>query len=90
MYAIRSYYDAVMEKTRSGGMVPLQAGWNDLGSWEALWQVGAKDEHANVVHGDVLLCDVKNSFLHAGSRITSYNVCYTKLLRQNARSPDFR
>lgn len=60
---------AVMEKTDSGAMVPLQAGWNDLGSWEALWQVGEKDENENVVHGDVLVHDVKNSYLHADNRM---------------------
>jgi mannose-1-phosphate guanylyltransferase/mannose-1-phosphate guanylyltransferase/mannose-6-phosphate isomerase len=60
---------AVMEKTDSGAMIPLSAGWNDLGSWDALWQVGKKDEQGNVIHGDVLTHDVKNSFLHAESRM---------------------
>lgn len=60
---------AIMEKTENGVMIPFQAGWNDLGSWEALWQVGAKDENENVVHGDVLLHDVDNSFLHASTRL---------------------
>jgi mannose-1-phosphate guanylyltransferase/mannose-6-phosphate isomerase len=60
---------AVMEKTDRGGMVPFQAGWNDLGSWEALWQVGKKDEFENVVHGDVLLHDVRHSYLQARTRL---------------------
>ncbi|MEZ4528380.1 MAG: mannose-1-phosphate guanylyltransferase/mannose-6-phosphate isomerase [Desulfobacterales bacterium] len=60
---------AIMEKTDRGAMVPFQAGWNDLGSWEALWQTGAKDGQGNVVHGDVLLHDVRNSYLHAGTRL---------------------
>ncbi|MDM8535499.1 mannose-1-phosphate guanylyltransferase/mannose-6-phosphate isomerase [Desulfobacterales bacterium HSG17] len=60
---------AIMEKTENGVMIPFQAGWNDLGSWEALWQVGEKDENSNVVHGDVLLHDVNNSFLHASTRL---------------------
>lgn len=60
---------AVMEITRRGAMVPLDAGWNDLGSWEALWQVGTKDDAANVTYGDVLVHDVKNSFLHSESRL---------------------
>lgn len=60
---------AVMEKTDRGGMVPFQAGWNDLGSWEALWQVGEKDEFDNVVHGDVLLHDVHDSYLQARTRL---------------------
>lgn len=60
---------AVMEKTALGAMVPLQAGWNDVGSWEALWQVGKKDPERNVVSGDVLLHDVKESYLRADSRL---------------------
>ncbi|MGE0086251.1 MAG: mannose-1-phosphate guanylyltransferase/mannose-6-phosphate isomerase [Desulfococcaceae bacterium] len=60
---------AIMEKTDKGAMVPFQAGWNDLGSWEALWQTGAKDSQGNVVQGDVLLHDVHDSYLHAGTRL---------------------
>lgn len=60
---------AVMEKTDRGAMIPLSAGWNDLGSWDALWQVGQKDAQGNVIRGDVLTHDVKNSFLHAESRM---------------------
>ena len=60
---------AVMEKTQKGAMVPMAAGWNDLGSWEALWQVGEKDASANVVRGDVVLHDVGDSYLHAESRL---------------------
>ncbi|MBF0203537.1 MAG: mannose-1-phosphate guanylyltransferase/mannose-6-phosphate isomerase [Desulfamplus sp.] len=60
---------AVMEKTDKGVIVPLSAGWNDLGSWDALWQTGKKDENQNVVRGDVLLADVKNSYLHSQSRL---------------------
>ena len=62
---------AIMEKTDRGAMVPFQAGWNDLGSWEALWQTGAKDAQGNVVHGDVLLHDVRDSYLHAGTRLVA-------------------
>jgi mannose-1-phosphate guanylyltransferase/mannose-6-phosphate isomerase len=62
---------AVMEKTRRGVMVPLDAGWNDLGSWEALWQVGPKDAAQNVIQGDVLLHDVRNSYLKATSRLVA-------------------
>ncbi|WP_342774325.1 mannose-1-phosphate guanylyltransferase/mannose-6-phosphate isomerase [Desulfobotulus mexicanus] len=60
---------AIMEKTEKGLMVPMEAGWSDLGSWEALWQVGEKDLKSNVTHGDVLTHDVHNSFLHAESRM---------------------
>lgn len=60
---------AVMEQTDRGVVVPLSCGWNDLGSWDALWQAGAKDGNGNVAIGDVLLCDVHNSFLHAETRL---------------------
>jgi mannose-1-phosphate guanylyltransferase/mannose-6-phosphate isomerase len=62
---------AVMEKTGAGVMVALESAWNDLGSWEALWQAGVKDSFQNVVHGDVCLQDVQNSFIHASSRLVT-------------------
>ncbi|WP_028576176.1 mannose-1-phosphate guanylyltransferase/mannose-6-phosphate isomerase [Desulfomicrobium escambiense] len=60
---------AVMEQTDKGAMVPLSCGWNDLGSWEALWQAGSKDESGNVIRGDVVTCDVHDSYLHAETRL---------------------
>lgn len=60
---------AVMEKTEKGVMVPFEAGWNDLGSWDALWQVGEKDANGNVCHGDILMHDVRSSYLYAHSRM---------------------
>ncbi|MBN2645657.1 MAG: mannose-1-phosphate guanylyltransferase/mannose-6-phosphate isomerase [Desulfuromonadaceae bacterium] len=60
---------AVMEKTAEAVVIPLDAGWNDVGSWSALWEVGDKDGQNNVVKGDVLLHDVKNSYLHSSSRL---------------------
>lgn len=50
-------------------MVPLNAGWNDLGAWEAVWQVGKQDASGNVVNGDTLLTDTKNSLVYASSRL---------------------
>ncbi|QTN25789.1 mannose-1-phosphate guanylyltransferase/mannose-6-phosphate isomerase [Rhizobacter sp. AJA081-3] len=50
-------------------MVPLAAGWNDLGAWEAVWQVSEKDDAGNASHGDVLLRDSRNSLVHAASRL---------------------
>jgi mannose-1-phosphate guanylyltransferase/mannose-6-phosphate isomerase len=53
-------------------MVPLDAGWNDLGAWDAVWQVnldGHQDAQGNVVQGDVLLADTANTFIHASSRL---------------------
>lgn len=62
---------AVMERTGLGAMLRLDAGWNDLGSWDALWQAGAKDDQGNVTRGDVLLCDVRDSYLHAETRLVA-------------------
>jgi mannose-1-phosphate guanylyltransferase/mannose-1-phosphate guanylyltransferase/mannose-6-phosphate isomerase len=62
---------AVMEKTDQGVMVSLDAGWNDLGSFDALWQTEEKDGHTNVIKGDVLTHDVKGSYLHAQSRLVT-------------------
>lgn len=50
-------------------MVELNAGWNDLGAWDAVWQVGQKDLKGNVVNGDVFLSDTANSLIHATSRL---------------------
>jgi mannose-1-phosphate guanylyltransferase / mannose-6-phosphate isomerase len=52
-------------------MVELDAGWNDLGAWDAVWQVGSKDEQGNVTSGDVLLSNSKNLLVHASSRLVS-------------------
>ncbi|RPJ81334.1 MAG: mannose-1-phosphate guanylyltransferase/mannose-6-phosphate isomerase [Deltaproteobacteria bacterium] len=60
---------AVMEKTDAGVMIPFDAGWNDLGSWEALWQVGKKDSSQNVIHGDVITHQVHRSYLHSTGRM---------------------
>jgi mannose-1-phosphate guanylyltransferase/mannose-6-phosphate isomerase len=52
-------------------MVELDAGWNDLGSWGAVWQVGNKDADGNVVSGDVLLSNSSNTLVHASSRLVT-------------------
>lgn len=60
---------AVMEKTDRAAVLPLDAGWSDVGSFTALWQTGAKDDAGNVASGDVLAIDAEDNFLHAGSRL---------------------
>lgn len=52
-------------------MVGLDAGWNDLGAWDAVWQVGNKDSQGNVVNGDTLISDSSNNLVHASSRLVS-------------------
>ncbi|MDE2628722.1 MAG: mannose-1-phosphate guanylyltransferase/mannose-6-phosphate isomerase [Burkholderiales bacterium] len=50
-------------------MVPLAAGWSDLGAWDAVWQVSAKDTDGNASVGDALLADSRNTLVHATSRL---------------------
>ena len=52
-------------------MVPLDAGWNDLGAWDAVWQVQPKDAHGNAHVGDVLHIDSHNTLVHASSRLVA-------------------
>jgi mannose-1-phosphate guanylyltransferase/mannose-6-phosphate isomerase len=52
-------------------MVELDAGWNDLGAWEAVWQVGHKDQDKNVTSGDVMLSDSKNCLVYSSGRLVS-------------------
>jgi mannose-1-phosphate guanylyltransferase len=60
---------AVMEKTKDAAVVPLDAGWSDVGSWSALWEVSAKDENNNVLRGDVLAYNSTDSYVHSNSRL---------------------
>jgi mannose-1-phosphate guanylyltransferase len=62
---------AVMEKTQEGVVVPLDAGWSDIGSWLALWEIGDKDEQGNVCKGDVLALDTHNSLIHADHKLVA-------------------
>jgi mannose-1-phosphate guanylyltransferase/mannose-6-phosphate isomerase len=64
---------AVLEKCPGSGinirMVPLDAGWNDLGAWDAVWQVAGKDAQGNAATGDVLLHDSRQTLVHATHRL---------------------
>jgi len=66
---------AVMERCPGSAhdirMVSLDAGWNDLGAWEAVWQVSDKDLDGNAQVGDVVLHDSRNTLVHATSRLVS-------------------
>ncbi|MFQ5555256.1 MAG: mannose-1-phosphate guanylyltransferase/mannose-6-phosphate isomerase [Acidimicrobiia bacterium] len=62
---------AVMEHTADGAVISLDAGWSDVGSWAALWEIAAKDGRQNVVVGDVALIDSKRSYLRAESRLVA-------------------
>ena len=62
---------AVMEGTDNAAMVPLTAGWSDIGSWNALWEVSDKDENQNTIVGDVITENVNNSYIRAEHRLVS-------------------
>jgi mannose-1-phosphate guanylyltransferase/mannose-6-phosphate isomerase len=67
---------AVMEKVAGdestvAAVVPLDAGWSDVGAWSSLWEVGQQDEQGNVIKGDVKTHDVQNSFLHSEHRFVA-------------------
>ncbi len=56
---------AVMEKTDKVTVVPADIGWTDVGSWSALWEIGARDAAGNVVVGDVVVEDTRNSYVRS-------------------------
>lgn len=54
---------AVMENTSDAVVIPLDIGWNDIGSWSSLWDIGKKDRNGNVVGGDIILHETTNSLI---------------------------
>lgn len=62
---------AVMERTERAAMVSADIGWNDIGAWSALWDVGKKDSCGNVLRGDVWLDGVTNSLIRAETRMVA-------------------
>jgi mannose-1-phosphate guanylyltransferase/mannose-6-phosphate isomerase len=62
---------AVMEKTADAVVVPLNAGWSDVGSWASLHAASDEDAHGNVTHGDVICEDTQGSYLYAESRLVA-------------------
>ena len=62
---------AVMEHTKKGLVIKLDAGWSDVGSWESLMSIKPKDKDGNVTQGDVILNNVKNSYAYSSNRLIS-------------------
>lgn len=62
---------AVMEHTECGAVVALNAGWNDLGSWAAIWDVGQKDAQQNCLQGDVMTVDTHNCLVQGHHRLVT-------------------
>jgi mannose-1-phosphate guanylyltransferase/mannose-6-phosphate isomerase len=75
---------AVFEKAKSSYVVPTDLKWNDLGTYNALWDIGKKDNNNNVINGDVIIDNVKNSYIYsdknlvAVSNIENVNVVSTQ------------
>ncbi|WP_417068863.1 mannose-1-phosphate guanylyltransferase/mannose-6-phosphate isomerase [Niveibacterium terrae] len=69
-YAVMEHLAASPE-IGCGVVVPLAAGWSDVGAWDALWQVSEQDAEGNATHGDVLLEDCTDSFILAESRLVA-------------------
>ncbi|MFA0703952.1 sugar phosphate nucleotidyltransferase, partial [Vibrio sp. 10N.222.48.A8] len=62
---------AVMEKTSHAAVIPMDVGWNDIGSWSAIWDVSEKDQHNNVIEGDVLTVDSQHNYIHAENKLVA-------------------
>ncbi len=62
---------AVMEHTDKAVVVPMKAGWSDVGSWSALWDVSEKDENGNVIHGDAITKNSSNCYIYAPNKLVA-------------------
>ena len=61
--------NAIMEKTNLGTVIPLDAGWSDIGSWDSLWNSEIKDDKGNVEFGKVFTSNTKNTYLRSEHRL---------------------
>lgn len=62
---------AVMEKTDDAFVIPMDAGWSDIGSWLSLWEISVKDQNGNATHGDVLLQETNNCYVRADDKLVT-------------------
>lgn len=62
---------AIMEKTKRAAVIVGDFGWNDVGSWSALWSLRAHDRNGNALHGDIVVEDVKDSLIDSQDRLTA-------------------
>jgi len=62
---------AVMERTDRAAVIPVDMGWTDLGSWDALWRTSAPDADGNAVLGDVVLAETRDSYLRSEGRLVA-------------------
>ncbi len=62
---------AVMEKTELAAMLPIDVGWNDVGAWSSLWDLAPRDKNGNYTHGDTLLEDTHDSYVHSDKSLVA-------------------
>ena len=62
---------AVMENTADAVVVPMDAGWSDIGSWSSLWDISNKDGNGNTAHGDVMLHNSNNSYVRTDDKLVA-------------------
>jgi mannose-1-phosphate guanylyltransferase/mannose-6-phosphate isomerase len=62
---------AVMEKTRAAAMLPLDVGWNDVGSWSSLWDIAPRDDQGNFIKGEAILEDTSACYVHSEKALVS-------------------
>ncbi len=62
---------AVMENTPNAAVIPMNAGWNDVGSWHSLWEAEFRDESDNITVGDILTEDCTGCYIHADHRLVA-------------------
>jgi len=62
---------AVMEKTKDAVVVPMDAGWSDIGSWSSLWDISEKDVNGNATHGDVMIHSSNNSYVRTDGKLVA-------------------
>ena len=58
-----------MEKTNLGTVIPLDAGWTDIGNWNSVWKVSKKDKNSNFIKGNIHLKDSKNCYLESENKL---------------------
>jgi mannose-1-phosphate guanylyltransferase / mannose-6-phosphate isomerase len=62
---------AVMEKTDAAAMLPLDVGWNDVGSWSSLWDIAPRDDNGNFIRGEAVLEDTTDCYVHSERSLVS-------------------
>lgn len=62
---------AVMERTKEAAMIPIDVGWNDVGSWSSLWDISDRDPNGNFVQGDAVMTDTRDTYVHSGTSLVA-------------------